>query len=116
MHEFSLVMGMVREVTRIAEDNSALRVTSLNLRIGRKSGIVMDAMKFAFDAVKLEHHLLSSTELHIEEVPLIYRCHDCGNEFQTDNIFFPECSVCTSLHLKLLSGDEMVISDMELEV
>ena len=116
MHEFSIVMGMVSEVTRIAGENNALKVTSLNLRIGRKSGIVIDSMKFAFDAVKTEYPLLSSAELLIEEVPLVYECNDCGRTFDTDDIFFPPCPYCKSFNLKILSGEEVDIGKMELEV
>ena len=116
MHEFSIVMGMVDEITRIAGENNALKVTSLNLKIGRKSGIVIDSMKFAFDAVKLEYPLLSSAELLIEEIPLIYECNDCENKFNTDDIFFSPCPYCKSFNLKLLSGEEVDIAKMELEV
>ena len=116
MHEFSIVMGMVNEVTRIAGENNALKVTSLNLKIGRKSGIVIDSMKFAFDAVKLEYPLISSAELLIEEIPLMYECNDCKNKFNTDDIFFPPCPDCKSFNLKLLSGEEVDIAKMELEV
>jgi hydrogenase nickel incorporation protein HypA/HybF len=116
VHEFSIVMGMVNEVTRIAGENNALKVTSLNLKIGRKSGIVIDSMKFAFDAVKLEYPLLTSAELLIEEIPLIYKCNDCEKKFETDDIFFPPCPYCKSFNLKLLSGEEVDIAKMELEI
>ena len=116
VHEFSIVMGMVDEVTRIAGDNHALKVTSLNLKIGRRSGIVIDSMKFAFDAVKPEYPLLSSAELFIEEIPLMYECYDCRMKFETDDLFFPSCPYCTSFNLKLLSGEELDITNIELEV
>ncbi len=116
MHEVSIALGMVDELKRIAHENNALKVTSLNLKVGRKSGIVIDSLKFAFDAVKLEHPLLSSTEILIEEIPLKYECSSCGKVFNTDDIFFPSCPGCKAFTLKLLSGEEMDIASMELEV
>jgi hydrogenase nickel incorporation protein HypA/HybF len=107
---------MVDEITRIARENNAREVIAINLKIGKLSGIVTDSLKFAFDAVKLEHPLLSSAEILIEEVPLIYECNDCKESFKTDDIHFPSCPDCGSFSLKLISGEEMHISNMELDV
>ena len=120
MHELSIALGMVDEITRIAQENNAKKVITVNLKIGKMSGIVTDSLKFAFDAVKLESPLISSTEILIEEVPLIYGCSDCNNTFspqnETDGIYFPCCPVCKSDNLKLLSGEEMQIENLKIEV
>jgi hydrogenase nickel incorporation protein HypA/HybF len=55
-------MGMVSELTKIARENNAKKITNVKLKIGKMSGIVTDSLKFAFDAVKLENPLLSSAE------------------------------------------------------
>ncbi len=116
MHEVSIAFGMIDEVTRIARENNAKKVTSVNLKIGKMSGIVTDSLKFAFDAIKLEHPLLIDSEILIEEIPLIYECKNCKNSFQTDEIYFPACPECKSYSLKLLSGEEMNIEKLEVEV
>jgi hydrogenase nickel incorporation protein HypA/HybF len=116
MHEVSIAFGMIDEVTRIARANNAKKVMSVNLKIGKMSGIVTDSLKFAFDAIKLEHPLLSDTEIFIEEVPLIYECKNCKNSFKTDDIYFPSCPGCKSYSLKLISGEEMNIENLEVEV
>ena len=116
MHEVSIALGMVDELARIAKENNAKYITAVNLRIGRSSGIVIDSLKFAFDAIKLENPLISSAEIVIEEVPLRYECNDCKISFETDYIHFTSCPDCKSYSLKLLSGNEMDIVNMELEV
>jgi hydrogenase nickel incorporation protein HypA/HybF len=116
VHEVSIALGMVDELTRIARENNAVKVIAVNLKIGKLSGIVTDSLQFAFDAVKLEHPLLSSSELLIEEVPLICECKDCGKGFNTDDTFFPSCPGCGSFALKVISGEEMDIANMELEI
>ncbi len=116
MHEVAIAMGMVEELKRIARENNAKRITGVNLRIGKMSGIVTDSLKFAFDAVKLEHPILLSAEVTIKEIPLIYECNDCRKSFDTDDFHFPTCPECDSYDLKLISGEEQDIENVELEV
>ena len=116
VHEVSVALGMVDELRKIAEKNSASKILNVKLKIGRMSGIVSDSLKFAFDAVKLEHPFLSSAEIVIEEVPLAYRCNECNRSFDTDNMYFPSCPDCDSYNLTLLSGEEQHIENVEIEV
>lgn len=116
MHEVAIAMGMVDELIRIGRENNAKKITAVRLKIGRLSGIVTDSLKFAFDAVKLEHPVLLNAELTINEVPLIYECNDCKKSFDTDNFYFPACPECDSFNLKLVSGEEQDIENVEMEV
>jgi len=52
----------------------------------------------------------------IEEIPLRYECSDCSRDFELDSIHFPSCPSCESFNLTLLSGEEMDIANMELEI
>ena len=116
MHEVSIAMGMVDELLRIGRENNAKRITRVTLKIGKVAGIVTDSLKFAFDAVKLEHPELLTAEVVIIEVPLIYECNSCDITFDTDNYHFPECPECKSYDLRLRSGEEQDIQNVELEV
>lgn len=116
VHEVAVALAMVDELRKIAEDNSAKKILNIRLRIGRMSGIVTDSLKFAFDAVKLEHAFISSAEIVIEEVPLVYKCNECGGSFHTDTIYFPSCPDCDSYNLMIVSGEEQHIEKVEMEV
>ncbi len=116
MHEVSIALDMVEELIRIAEENDAKKVTSVSLRIGKISGIVTDSLKFAFDAVRLKYPLLCSAEILIEEIPLIYKCLDCKKEIESEEIYFPACAGCKSYNLKIISGEEQHIQNLEIEV
>lgn len=116
MHEVSIAMGMIDELFRIAKENNARKIINVSLRIGKMSGIVTDSLKFAFDAIKLEHPLLSSAGIQIKEIPLIYECKNCRNKFEAETGYFPSCPDCKSFSLKLLSGEEMDIENLEIEV
>ncbi|HDN95128.1 MAG TPA: hydrogenase maturation nickel metallochaperone HypA [Nitrospirae bacterium] len=116
MHEVAIAMGMVDELLRIGRENNAKSITRVSLKIGKISGIVTDSLKFAFDAVKLEHPVMLTAELTINEVPLIYDCNDCDKSFEADNFYFPSCPECDSFNLTLISGEEQDIENVELEV
>ncbi len=116
MHEVSIALGMVDELMKIAQKNNAKKIINVKLKIGKMSGIVTDSLKFAFDAIKLEYPLLSTSEIFIEEVPLVYECNDCNNLFKTNDIYFPSCPECKSYNLKLKSGEEQYIENVEVEV
>ncbi len=116
MHEVSIASGMIQDLARIAGENRAKKITTVHLHIGQKSSIVTDSLRFAFDTIKREHPLLSSAEIVIEEIPLCYLCRECNAEFQTDDLYFPPCPFCSSHRLQILSGEEMHIRDLEMEV
>ncbi len=116
MHEVSIVLGMVDELIKIAHTNDATRINSVKLKIGKLSGIVVDSLLFAFDAIKMEHALLSEADLVIEEIPTVCTCEDCNTSFQIDNMTFPTCLNCNSLNVNIISGEEQHIENVELEV
>jgi hydrogenase nickel incorporation protein HypA/HybF len=107
---------MVDELGRIARENNASRITAVRLKIGRRSGIVVDSLRFAFDAVKLDYPLLRETRILIDEVPSIFRCNECDRSFENDDIYFPSCPACSSFNLTVISGEEQHIANVELEV
>ena len=116
MHEVSVALGMIEELTRIASENNAKKILTINLKIGRLSGIVTDSLKFAFDAIKADNPLIASAGIVINEVPLVYQCNECGKSFEADDLYFPACPGCGSNDLKIISGEEQHIENVELEV
>ena len=116
MHEVSVALGMVDELQKIAQKNNAKKILTIKLKIGRLSGIVTDSLKFAFDAVKLDYPFISSAEITIDEIALIYKCNDCNLSFETDDIYFPSCVNCKSYNLTIVSGEEQHIENVEIEV
>ena len=116
MHEVSVALGMVDELTRIASENKAKKIVSIRLKIGRLSGIVTDSLEFAFDAIKADNPLIASSKLVVDEVPLVYQCNECDKSFEAADIYFPACQGCGSNDLKIISGEEQHIENVEMEV
>ncbi len=117
MHETSMAMGFLTSLVETVKKENAKEVKRVRVKIGKLSGIVVDSFEFAFDTLKEEFPETRNAKLEIEEIPLIYRCKDCGHEFEADSlVYFPECPKCGSVNLEIASGEELKVVDVELEV
>lgn len=116
MHEVSIAMGMAEELTRIAKENNARKILKIRLNIGKLSGIVVDSLEFAFNTIKREYPLLADADLIINEIPGVLECGDCGRRFETEYLPFGACTGCNSMNLRIRSGNEQHIENIELEV
>ena len=113
MHE----VAIMTEALRMAEDSAkaagARRILKLRLRIGALSGVVPDALRFAFDVV-CAGTLAAGATLEIEPVAAACWCPTCQAEYACGD-FFSECPRCHNLSGDLRRGREMDIADVELE-
>jgi len=95
-----------------AKAADASRILKLRLRIGSLSGVVPEAMRFAFDVVSHET-MAEGASLEIEAVPAACWCAECRAEFECAD-FFNECPRCHNASGELRRGREMEIADVEI--
>ena len=115
MHELSIAESIVDAVgTRAAECNTA-RVKGVRLRIGEASGIVIDSLTFCFEMLASFDPTLAGAQLSIDIVPHRARCRHCDKEFPVTN-FVAQCPTCQEWDTEIVSGTELQILDMEIEV
>jgi hydrogenase nickel incorporation protein HypA/HybF len=96
-----------------AEKAGARRVHAIRLRIGALSGVVPDALEFAFEALKLGTPA-EGAELDIEHVPARFWCGRCATEFEGGELL-TECPACKTPSRELRSGREMEVASLEIE-
>ncbi len=112
MHEASIAMNVLDTVLAECRQRGFQRIEAVRLRIGRASGILPDALRFAFDIAKADT-AADQAELHIELVPLGGHCRDCGHDFETPERVVFECPHCHGNDFSVARGYEMDIVDME---
>jgi len=112
MHEVSIALDLIRIVTEQCEKSGYEKIDAVNLKIGRASGIMPDALFFAFEAVKDGTPAAGAT-LHIEEVPVSGHCKECGGNFIVEEKFILNCPFCSSNEFTVTGGRELDIVDME---
>ena len=96
-----------------ARQAGASRVHLIRLRIGVLSGVVPDALEFAFEALAAGT-VAENAKLAIEQVPARFWCPTCTREFQSDDMF-AECPGCHSPSGELRAGREMELASLEIE-
>lgn len=114
MHELSLIANLFEIMEEKAENKKANKITHIVLQVGKLSGVVPDLLRTAFDIYKKDT-MASEAKLTIKEVPLKILCQECKTEAVKDDFVFI-CSKCGSTKLRTLSGTELYLEKMELEI
>jgi hydrogenase nickel incorporation protein HypA/HybF len=114
MHELSIVASLFEILEEKAKEQKAKKILSVKLKVGALSGVVPEFLETAFDIYKKDT-IAAESALKIEEVPLKIRCQQCGTEIVKDDFVFI-CEKCDSTELKTLSGTELLLEKIEMEV
>lgn len=113
MHELSIVMNIVD----IAEDETAKAeassVTSITLEIGTLSGIVMEALEFAWQSA-IKGTVLENAELKVHTIEGVAKCRTCGEEFSAKTLY-QECPQCKGYFTDIIKGKEMRVMELTVE-
>jgi len=110
MHELSLC-GSIYE---IADRAAAGRpVTVIHLQIGRLRQIVPETLRYCWTLVS-DQTDLSGSQLEVESVPVTLRCLDCDFTTTLVDLFVVLCTQCGGNHVKVASGEEFMLTSVEL--
>ena len=113
MHELGLADAMLKMVDKLVRDENAEKVLAVTISIGDLSGVVPHFMKDAWEAVT-DGTLYDGVPLHIETVPGVAKCLDCGREFEVDTKRM-RCPDCGGSKLTPVSGRDMTIEEIDVE-
>ncbi len=113
MHELSIAHDLVEIAEAAARDAHASRVEVVYLSLGLLSGVVKDALLFAYD-LATAGTLLAGSRLEIEEVPVTIYCPDCARIHTLPSIQVFQCPVCGRPGMDIRSGREIQINSMEI--
>lgn len=112
VHEVSLVSAIVDQVSEAARKQSFKRVKKICLAIGAASGVDPDSIEFCFNEVA-RGSVLEGSRLEITKNPLQIICNSCGAKSESEELIALQCPKCDSLDVKVLSGKEFLILDLE---
>lgn len=111
MHELSLMAATLEIALEYAQRESAQQILQLNLRVGAMSGVVPEALEFAFAACT-QATIAAGAQLAIEVVPALCYCQNCDREFTPADLIYA-CPDCGKLSSKLLQGRELQLISLE---
>jgi hydrogenase nickel incorporation protein HypA/HybF len=112
VHEYGIMQSTLDTAIQQARAAGASRIHVLRLRVGRLSGVVTDALEFAFEALR-SGTPAADARLDIETVPAVLWCAACQVEFESPE-FLCECPTCGAVSGELRHGREMELVSMEI--
>lgn len=113
MHELAVTESILSIALKHAEKASAKRVRGINLVIGQLSSIVDDSVQFYWDFVARDT-IAEGAILHFERIPALMACLDCGHEYALDGNDLG-CPACSSVHIRIVSGEEFSLESIDIE-
>jgi len=111
MHEISIIQGALEMAIQSAQNAAATRIDCLRLRVGTMTGVVPEALQFAFEALR-EGTIAAQATLEVETVPARCWCRQCELEFESAD-WLQECPRCHRGGAELRHGLELEVASME---
>jgi hydrogenase nickel incorporation protein HypA/HybF len=111
MHELSIMQSALELACERAAAAGATRIHALTLRVGVLSGVVPEALEFAFEVAR-EGTLAEGATLTIERVPVSAVCEPCRAPFASDDVI-PHCPRCGAFASRVESGHELELDRLE---
>ncbi len=115
MHEESLVRTLIQQVEELAVKHEAAQVENIEVEIGPLSGVERLLLESAFERLKSCSEFCGRSTLQIHQVELTAKCRECEQEFVMHNFRFV-CSECHSSTVQILTGDSMLLRNLQLRV
>jgi hydrogenase nickel incorporation protein HypA/HybF len=113
MHELSIAQNIIEMIQQHIPESEWKHVTAVRLKIGTVAGIVPDSLDFSFHAITSES-AFRKTRLIIERIPFRVQCHTCNTITENED-GFALCTECESTDVKVLSGTELQVAEIEME-
>ncbi|NTU92526.1 MAG: hydrogenase maturation nickel metallochaperone HypA [Chlorobiaceae bacterium] len=113
MHEMSIAISIVDAVADRVCQEGCTTVSSIELVVGRLSGVEVESLRFCFAAAAAETSA-AGAELLIVEREAAGACEDCGAEFPIAS-YHACCPSCGRFRVRVTSGEELAVKSITIE-
>jgi hydrogenase nickel incorporation protein HypA/HybF len=114
VHELSVCQSLIRQAEVVAREHHAGAIAVIRLRVGPLSGVELPLLARAFTVAR-GGTLAENADLVTESLPVRVRCRTC----RAETVAAPNrllCGACGEWRTELMSGDEMLMTGLELEM
>jgi hydrogenase nickel incorporation protein HypA/HybF len=112
VHELSICQALLEQVEAVARQEGALQVVQVRVGIGPLSGVEPQLLQQAFQLARAGS-IAATASLLIDRLPVRVSCRECGQETEAE-VANLVCGNCGDWHTRLISGDEMLLTQVEL--
>jgi hydrogenase nickel incorporation protein HypA/HybF len=114
VHELSIAMNVVSLAGEAAADGAGdARIEAVRIRIGELSGVVVEALEFAWDVAR-EGTACADARLEVQRVAARVYCPDCDAEADLEPPLRFRCPRCDRPTADVVAGREMELVALEL--
>jgi hydrogenase nickel incorporation protein HypA/HybF len=113
MHEGALTENLFEHVLIHAREAGAKRVTRVKVTIGALSDATSESIEFYFSQLT-PGTMVDGAEIEFETKPGKAECPSCGHGFEITEIY-AACPNCGNFPVKVISGDGVYLSSLEVE-
>ena len=114
MHELSIVSYVMDQVDEVCREQDLTRVAAVTLEIGEVSGVIFDYLADLWEWTSRKRPLYTGSVLRQEVIHAVTFCRNCGKTYDT----VPQgriCPHCGSEETELVTGNEIIIKEIEAE-
>lgn len=112
MHELSIAKNIIDILDENLTIDQRCKVKTVRIKVGKLTNIMVDSLLFGFEALTKETDF-EGVILEIEQLPLRIKCKNCGKETELDDFAF-SCPVCQGSDIQIISGQELIVKEIEL--
>ena len=112
MHELSIAQNILEIAKEHLVGGSSRRVKTVRIKVGESAGVVCDSLEFCFTTV-IAGTEMQGAALEIERVPFVVKCNSCDKKSTNESQIFL-CSFCNGNDVKMISGNELLVTAIEL--
>lgn len=113
MHELTVALRVCETLDAELTSDDIEAVTEVRLRVGALSGIVPEALTFAWGPATSGSTLLAGSQLSIEWVDAAGRCPRCRRTRIVDDLSSFRCTVCGEPIEEVVGGHELEILSVD---
>jgi hydrogenase nickel incorporation protein HypA/HybF len=114
VHELSVALSIIEGVEEEVGRQGGGRVSAVHLKLGPLSGVVKEALLFSY-GLACEGTQLEGSCLIVEDIPLRIYCSDCQDEKAPVSMQQLQCLQCGSPAARVIQGDELEVTALELQ-
>jgi hydrogenase nickel incorporation protein HypA/HybF len=113
MHELAICSALIDEVERVVRQRGARRAVVVVVRVGPLAGVEPDLLIRAY-SIASAGTAAAGADLLFEEAPVRVVCRRCDAESSVPSNEL-SCPRCGCLSTQLVSGEELLLTRVELE-
>lgn len=112
MHELGIVFHIIDTLEEVGRENHLASIQSVTVELGEVSTVIPEYLTDCWNWAVKKKELLKEAVMHVEVLPAVTLCRDCGKEYGTVE-HGRICPYCGSEKTHLVRGSEINIKQIE---